>query len=189
MTALTKLMKSVAVRKAVTQAMGQREVALEKAKQLFVDGLYLDRRGALGFAEIASSPHAKQWLAFTTYAEVYLDGHRTLKANTSKSLPLFSCERYNAMISLRVVKGDAFSARLLELLAEAKELAKDTAELTTSVEALLAPIKTFAQFRTAWPEGVSLLPPEPAKAYTLVDAKLMLSVNALVGLPPEVAGE
>lgn len=187
MTALTKSMKDDLMGRAVKQAFKAQSEALEVSKQLLAEEVYVDQRGLLGFAEMMSTPHAKQWLSFTRSVRLFGPVSRDIKATLSKDLPLFSCERYNATIDLRLEEGSKFLPALKYLQLQESELRRDTDKLRQDVAVLLAPIKTFAQFRLIWPEGVSLLPAEPGKVYALVDAGLVLSVNALVGLPPKVA--
>ena len=186
MTALTKGMKEGIAQRAVKQAFGDRNAALEVSKQKFAEAVYADQRDlTLQAGKMAALPQAKVWLCFGR--QIYVAGAdwgARLKAQASKDLPLLACERYNAHIELRLKQGSAALVEFYALLKQQGDLNDEGSELTKKLEAMLLPIKTFAQFRTLWPEGVSLLPVEPGKSYAVVDANLLLDVNKLVGLPP-----
>lgn len=190
--ALTRAAKEAAIQKALSRAFGARITQLDAALTRLADDLYEHYFGAEA-KTVAKVP--QRWLTMRSEVRLQSAGwgrsasreadrfseqwpDDDLKMSSSRPVPA----EHSYSKPYVAPETPALKAQADSVAKEHQAIAKDRAQLRTSLNALLAPIRTYKKLREVWPEGEDLFPPEPKQAFPVQDARLTLEINKALGI-------
>lgn len=190
--ALTKAAKDAAIQKALSRAFDGRIAELDKGLTALADALYEHHFGAEA-KRLVSAPEG--WLTMRSAIEISEAGwgrgkvhsderfhaqwpDETLELSGPRPVP----SEYGWSSPRLVPETQALKAQADKVAKEHQAIAQEMERLRSSLNALLAPIRTYKKLREVWPEGEDLFPPEPAPIFPVQDARLTLEINKALGI-------
>ena len=175
---LTKDQKQEILIKALRDAFSKHEETYATARTIFADELYQSRFGNVESQVLGLDPC---WLYMRD--ELYVSESNLTSVRGFS--PLFKMSRSRVFLLLRAdFKIDDLTApqrerfTALHKMFTTLDIAKQ--ELTGKVDDLLASVKTFEQFRKAWPDGLQYMPAEPGKSYPVLVLNQVSEINSII---------
>ena len=175
---LTKDHKQEVLSNALRDAFSKHEETYATARTIFADELYQSRFGNVESQVLGLDPC---WLYLSD--ELYVSGSNfiegrgfspSFKLSRLRPLPLIKADF--KIDDLTVPQRERFTAlhKMFTTLDTAKR------ELTDKLAALLTSVRTFDQFRKAWPECEKYLPTEPGKVYPILVLNQADEINDII---------